>query len=218
MPGGENTNKSGLPFEDQVKQLFFNKEMANGDDYTIGGKKFKFFMKRALHKHLVKHGMYNSDDWEHCKEPDFALIDEKKETLFIFEVKYQMRLGSCDEKIRGANSLRREYKEDLYPKVKHVYMCYIFNSGQEKPCRYIYGFGLKRLKIPIRQNQENDIPSFFAKKDDNDNRYRRKEIKLNDKEIYWLAVPLQYQIDVNAIENWILSKLQSSTHPDSLSV
>ena len=40
MPGGENTNKSGLPFEDQVKQLFFNKEMANGDDYMIGGKKF----------------------------------------------------------------------------------------------------------------------------------------------------------------------------------
>ena len=27
MPGGKNTNKSGLKFEDEIKELFFNKEM-----------------------------------------------------------------------------------------------------------------------------------------------------------------------------------------------
>ena len=41
MPGGENTNKSGLPFEDQVKDLVFNQEMVNGDDYMICDKKFE---------------------------------------------------------------------------------------------------------------------------------------------------------------------------------
>ena len=39
MPGGKNTNKSGLKFEDEIKELFFNKEMENGDDYMIGDKK-----------------------------------------------------------------------------------------------------------------------------------------------------------------------------------
>ena len=151
MPGGANTNISGLPFEDQVKDLVFNQEMANGDDYMIGDKKFVFYSKKALHKHLVINDIYN-DDWDHHKEPDFALIDENKETLFLFEVKHQIDEGSCDNKIRGAESLRREYKEDLYPKIKHVYMCYILNRGQETPGTFAYGFGIKKLKIPIKHN------------------------------------------------------------------
>jgi hypothetical protein len=206
MPGGKNTNKSGLPFEDQIQKLFFNKEMKNGDDYTIGDKKFVFYSKKALHQHLVKHGMYNSDDWDHHKEPDFALIDENKETLFLFEVKHQVDIGSCDNKIRGAESLRREYKEDLYPKLKHVYMCYILNRGQETPGTFAYGFGIKKLKIPIKHNEEDDIPFFFAEKADN--RYRLFKKKREGKEDLWIPYPYQYKIDVNAIEKWILSRLQ----------
>lgn len=206
MPGGKNTNKSGLKFEDQIKKLFFNKEMENGEDYMIGDKKFKFYMKRALHKYLVKNDMYNFDDWDHHKEPDFALIDENKEKLFLFELKFQAHSGSCDEKIRGANSLRREYKEDLYPKLKNVHLCYLGNTGRETHDTSPYGFGIKKLKIPLRQNQENDIPFFFAEKADT--RYRRFEIKRKGKEVHWLPIPYQYKIDVDAIEKWILSRLQ----------
>ena len=216
MPGGKNTNKSGLKFEDEIKELFFNKEMENGDDYMIGDKKFKFYMKRALHKHLVKNDMYNFDDWNHCKEADFALLDENNDNLFLFEVKFQAYSGSCDNKIRGANSLRREYKEDLYPKLKNVHLYYLGNTGRETPDTSPYGFGIKKLKIPIKHNEDDGIPFFFAEKADN--RYRRFKIKRKGKEVHWLPIPYQYKIDVDAIEKWMLSKLQSSTHLDSLSV
>lgn len=215
MPGGKNTNKSGLKFEDEIKELFFNKEMASGDDYTIGDKKFVFYSKKALHKHLVINDIYN-DDWDHHKEPDFALIDENNDNLFLFELKFQANNGSCDNKIRGANSLRREYKEDLYPKLKNVHLCYLGNTGRETPDTSPYGFGIKKLKIPIKHNEDDGIPFFFAEKADN--RYRRFEIKREGKEIHWLPIPYQYKIDVDAIEKWMLSKLQSSTHLDSLSV
>tara|TARA_B100000401_G_scaffold434803_1_gene375516 strand:- start:1424 stop:2074 length:651 start_codon:yes stop_codon:yes gene_type:complete len=216
MPGGSQTNVSGLSFEKQVIDLLFQKEMNSGDLYTMNGKKFIFYSKKALHKYLVKQDMYNSNDWDHHKEPDFSLLDESNETLFLFEVKHQIDEGSCDNKIRGAESLRREYKEYLYPKLKHVYMCYILNRGQETPGTFAYGFGIKKLKIPIKHNEDDGIPFFFAEK--TDNRYKLFKKKRKGKDDLWIPYPLQYKIDTNAIENWMISKLPSSTHPDSLNV
>lgn len=204
MPGGQNTNASGLPFEKQIRKLFFERDMKNGDEYVIHGKKFNFYVKRSLHKRLIENGMYDSN-YDHCKEPDIALLDEKLETLFVFEIKHQAYNGSCDNKIRGGLSLLREYKE-LYPKLKNVHLAYIMNRGQESPGTYAYGFGVRKLRIPIRHNQEDGIPSFFA--DRADNRYRLIKIKRKSKDDLWLPIPYLYKIDVKSIEDWIGSKLQ----------
>lgn len=128
--GGFRTNQNGLLFE-QTTSL--NSALINAgfkiNHYDVYWK--NIFVGRSINKaafsnvFLQEHGInyldYNSKRWE----PDEAFINERNQTVYIIEKKFQSQGGSVDEKLATFPFKIWEYQKLLHPinyDVKYIYL------------------------------------------------------------------------------------------------
>lgn len=104
--GGSNTNKHGLPFERCVCPPVYTV----GEGTRVGD---SLFLKQ---NDFVKH-MRPVNSNARLFKPDGAYVTRDKETVVLFECKYQTVAGSADEKILNSPVKLALYKR-AYPHVK----------------------------------------------------------------------------------------------------
>ncbi|MGB9663442.1 MAG: hypothetical protein ACPL25_00790 [Ignavibacteria bacterium] len=125
----------------------------------------RFFIKNDFYYFLNE----NNIDWKVIVSkkliPDNALLVIIRNTLFIFEIKYQEVAGSVDEKLQTCDFKRKQFSKLVKPLNLKVEYVYILSEWFKKPkykdvldyiesmnCHYIFGeVPLSWLGLPFKE-------------------------------------------------------------------
>lgn len=149
--GGKNTNINGLSYE-KLTDLTDCFERLKLDKFS---EKIKFFKyeeilirtrQACLFKYMDNHVDKNIKKAHGCKNPDECYINEKTNTLFIIEKKFQKVSGSVCEKIQSSDFKMWQYKR-TFPNFNIVYI-YCLSEWFKKNCEAEIEY-LTYKKIPI---------------------------------------------------------------------
>ena len=138
-PGGKNTNKNGLKFENETT-------LSNN---TINN--FVKIKKNNLRKHMDKLKKKDNTikEGHGCKEPDENYINQKDKKLIIIEKKFQKCSGSVCEKLQTCIFKKKNF-EKQYPDYK-IILIYVLSNWFKENC-----------KPELEYLKENNFPFFFG--------------------------------------------------------
>ena len=137
--GGANTT-TGLKFEAKVElrdALVNNGYTVNKFEVTDGKETQGYiFKKHELYNWFLKDTDYKIDyntKWSCKLLPDNAFYNEKNNTLYIVEVKFQKIQGSVDEKLQTCDFKKKQYERLLEDYDVNVKYCYCLSEWFNQP-------------------------------------------------------------------------------------
>ncbi len=165
--GGGNTI-TGLNFEKRTDIVSILKD-ANG--YSVRGN-IIFYNDKEVARSYKKNGLYKYLESRHVDYkkiiskrllPDEALYVIVNNTLFIIEMKYQLRAGSVDEKLQTCDFKKKQYLKLVAPLNIEVEYIYVLSDWFKKPeykdtldyvisvgCHYYFNYlPLQKLGLPV---------------------------------------------------------------------
>ena len=151
--GGENTNKTGLVYED-ITDLETHYKIIN-QQQKPKVQLIKFKNSSKLFFKVVKNNLFTflkdemDSDIEHahgCKQPDECYIDDVNNIIFIIEKKFQQVSGSVCEKIQTPDFKIWQYRR-IFPEYEIVYI-FCLSSWFKTNCKTELKY-LEYKKIPF---------------------------------------------------------------------
>lgn len=162
--GGSNTNVNGLAFEgrtDLLESLKKHKdfEVVRNEVFLKGYVVAYYYEKHGLYKQFLEPRNINYKNILSKKLlPDGALFNEKTNTMYIIEKKYQEGSGSVDEKLQTCDFKKKQYIKLLEPLGIKVEYFYVLNKWFDKSeyydvFKYIESVGCKYFieELPLKE-------------------------------------------------------------------
>lgn len=154
-PGGANTNKNGLAYE-EVTALLSNLSIQDHNYISLKKNDFLKFLKEKKiinDSKKIGHG---------CKKPDECFLNEEKKIIIIIEKKFQKRGGSVCEKIQTVDFKLWQFRK-LLPD-HQVHYVYCLSNWFKENCKSELEY-LQSKNIPVfwgeEKNYKKDIENFI---------------------------------------------------------
>ena len=162
--GGSNTNKSGLPFEEDthLRHLWFENKMnrqltKTSCEYEIkfkqDGNSYINVEQSGFTKYMESIGFGKLELCHGCKKPDEIYIDMINKIIFWIEKKNQNVAGSVSEKLQTAHCKRYSLEKN-FPgfRIEYIFMLSnFFKTGHAAELDY-----LKMIHVPVFYIDEKD--------------------------------------------------------------